>query len=313
MSQQAVIETKELTKAYRTFVAVDKLNLRVGEGEVFGFLGPNGAGKTTTILMLLGLTEPTSGSASVCGYNPTREPVKVKRAVGYMPEKVGFYEDLTARENLEYTAWLNDLPKGKAFKKVGEVLELVGLAETVDQKVGKFSHGMKQRLGIADVMVKDPKVAFFDEPTSGIDPEGIEQILSLIKEMARRKVTIILSSHQLHQVQKVCTRVGILSKGHLVADGSIDSLGREALSGGKYRIQLQVAKPSSKLVSSIRDIKGVRGVESTDDLLVVSCDEDLRPQLARTVVDNDCLLVQMRIQEYGLEEIYMKYFREPVQ
>jgi ABC-2 type transport system ATP-binding protein len=313
MSQQAVIETKELTKAYRNFVAVDKLNLRVGEGEVFGFLGPNGAGKTTTILMLLGLTEPTSGSVSVYGYNPTREPVKVKRVVGYMPEKVGFYDDLTARENLEYTAWLNALPQNKAPNRVREILEMVGLGDVVEQKVGKFSHGMKQRLGIADVMVKEPKVAFFDEPTSGIDPEGIEQILSLVKEMAKRKVTVILSSHQLHQVQKICTRVGILSKGHLVADGTVAGLGRKTLAGGKYRIHLQVAKPSSALVGSIKNIKGVKDVESIDDLLIVSSDEDLRPQLARTVVDSDCLLVQMKIEEYGLEEIYMKYFREPEQ
>jgi len=311
MSHSAVIETKDLTKAYDKFVAVDKLNLRVDEGESFGFLGPNGAGKTTTILMLLGLTEPTSGYASVCGYNPTREPVKVKSLVGYMPEKVGFYEDMTARENLEYTAWLNALPQSKISTKVREVLSMVGLDEVVDKKVGKFSHGMKQRLGIADVMVKEPKVVFFDEPTSGIDPEGIEQILALISEMARMKVTIILSSHQLHQVQKICTRVGILSKGRLVADGAVEHLGRETLGGGKYQIHIQVTEPSSKLVDSIKNTNGVREVDVTGDLLVVNCDEDLRPQLARTVVDSNCLLVQMKIEEYGLEEIYMKYFREP--
>lgn len=310
MSHSAIIETKGLTKAYEKFVAVDKLDLRVDEGESFGFLGPNGAGKTTTILMLLGLTEPTSGYASVCGYNPTREPVKVKSLVGYMPEKVGFYEDMTARENLEYTAWLNALPQSKISTKVREVLSMVGLDDVVDKKVGKFSHGMKQRLGIADVMVKEPKVVFFDEPTSGIDPEGIEQILALISEMSKMKVTIILSSHQLHQVQKICTRVGILSKGRLVADGAVEHLGREALSGGKYRIHIQVTEPSSMLVDAIKNAKGVREVDVTGDLLVVSCDEDLRPQLARTVVDSNCLLVQMKIEEYGLEEIYMKYFRE---
>ena len=309
MNQLAVIETKDITKAYGNFIAVDKLNLHVDAGEAFGFLGPNGAGKTTTILMLLGLTEPTSGSATVCGYNPTREPVKVKSVVGYMPEKVGFYEDLTAIENLEYTAWLNNLPRDKISMKVNEVLGMVGLGDSYDQKVGKFSHGMKQRLGIADVMLKEPKVAFFDEPTSGIDPEGIEQILALIADLSKMKVTIILSSHQLHQVQRICTHIGILSKGRLVADGAVDHLGREALSGGKYRIHLQVAQPSSKLVNSLKNINGVRDVEATGDLLVVSCDDDLRPQLSRTVVDCDCLLVQMKIEEYGLEEIYMKYFR----
>ena len=310
MSQQGIIETTDLTKAYGDFIAVDKLNLHIDKGEVFGFLGPNGAGKTTTILMLLGLTEPTSGIARISGYDPTREPVNVKRIVGYLPEKVGFYEDLTARQNLEYTAELNNLPRENSSKSIDELLDMVGLSEVVEQKVGKFSHGMKQRLGIADVMVKDPKIAFFDEPTSGIDPKGIEQVLDLITRMAEKKVTIILSSHQLHQVQRVCTRVGILSKGHLVADGSVDHLGRDVISGGKYRIEVQVPQHTSELVNSIKNIKGVSTVESSGDLLLISCDEDLRPQIAKTVVNSDSLLVQMKIEEYGLEEIYMKYFHE---
>ncbi len=310
MSQQSIIETTDLTKAYGNNIAVDKLNLRINEGEVFGFLGPNGAGKTTTILMLLGLTEPTSGIARVCGYSPTREPLKVKRVVGYLPEKVGFYEDLTARQNLEYTAALNSIPREVASKKTGELLDMVGLSEVAEQRVNTFSHGMKQRLGIADVMIKDPKVAFFDEPTAGIDPEGIEQVLTLIKDMAKQKVTVVLSSHQLHQVQKICTRVGILARGRLVVQGSIDQLGREAIGGGKFRIEVQVSQPSPKLVESIRNIKGVTGVESSDDLLLISCDEDLRHQIAKVVADSDSLLIQMKLKEYGLDEIYMKYFRE---
>ena len=310
MSQKAIVETKELTKRYHDFVAVDKLNLRIDEGEVFGFLGPNGAGKTTTILMLLGLTEPTSGTARVYGYDPTREPLKVKRIVGYMPEKIGFYEDLTASENLEYTAWLNGLPRGDTAKKVKEMLSMVGLAADTEKKVGKFSHGMKQRLGIADVMIKDPKVAIFDEPTSGIDPEGVDQILSLITGMAKKKMTVVLSSHQLHLVQRVCNRVGILAKGRLVLDGSVEHLGRESFGGAKFRIQLQVAEPATKLVDAIKSINGVIDVETSNDLLLVSCNEDLRPQVARVVVDSGSLLVQMKIEEYGLEEIYLKYFRE---
>ena len=310
MSQQRVIDTEDLTKAYGNFIAVDQLNLRIGEGEVFGFLGPNGAGKTTTILMLLGLAEPTSGVARVCGYDPAREPLNVKRIVGYLPEKVAFYEDLSARDNLDYTAALNGLAQEDAATRIREILDTVGLADVAEQKVGEFSHGMKQRLGIADVMIKDPKVAFFDEPTAGIDPEGIDQVLTLITSMAKRKVTVVLSSHQLHQVQKVCTRVGILSRGRLVAEGSVDRLGRNALGGGKFRIEVQVSQPTSKLISSIQNINGVTNVEGTDNLLLISCGEDLRPQVARTVVDSGSLLVQMKIEEYGLEEIYMKYFRE---
>ena len=310
MNKQSVIEAKDLVKTYGGFTAVDRLNLCINEGEVFGFLGPNGAGKTTTILMMLGLTEPTSGMARICGFDPAREPLKVKSLTGYLPEKVGFYEDLTAWENLDYTAALNSISRDAAAKKIKELVGMVGLSEAVEQKVGTFSHGMKQRLGIADVMMKDPKVAFFDEPTSGIDPEGTEQVLNLITNMAKQKVTIVLSSHQLHQVQKICTRVGILSKGHLVAEGSVDQLGREAIAGGKFRIELQVSEPTRKLISSIKKIKGVSNVESSGDQLLISCDEDLRPQIARAVVDSDSLLVQMKIEEYGLDDVYMKYFRE---
>src|SRR4030042_5718999 len=310
MSQQAVIETKELTKAYGNFIAVDKLNLRVDEGEVFGFLGPNGAGKTTTLLMLLGLTEPTSGTASVCGFDSTREPVEVKRIAGYLPEKVGFYDDLTAIENLDYTAALNGIPREIASKRIDELLSMVGLSEVARHKVGTLSHGMKQRLGIADVMIKDPKVALFDEPTAGIDPEGIERVLWIIRKMAKQKGTIVLSSHQLHHVQKICTKVGILSKGRLVAEGSVEELGREKIGGGKLGIEIKVAEPNSKLVKSIVGVKGVTNVEISGDLLLISCDKDLRRQIAKVAADCGSLIVQMKIEEYGLDDIYMKYFHE---
>lgn len=307
---QYAIEATELTKGYKNKVAVDRLNLRVGEGEVFGFLGPNGAGKTTTILMFLGLTEPTSGSARVCGYDPTREPLKVKRVAGYLPEKVGFYDDMTARQNLEYTAALNGLPVEAARKKIDELLELVGLADVAEHRVGTFSHGMKQRLGIADVMIKDPKVAFFDEPTAGIDPEGTDQVLTLIKGMAQRKVTVFISSHQLHQIQKVCTRVGIMADGRLVAEGSVDELGRKIIGGGKFRIEAQVSPVSDRLLSMVKGVRGVSNVKVEDDRLLISCDEDIRPQIARTIIDSESLLLQMKIEEYSLDDIYLRYFRE---
>ncbi len=310
MSAEYAIETEELVKVYGAKAAVDRLNLRVAEGEVFGFLGPNGAGKTTTILMLLGLTEPTSGSARVYGNDPTREPLKVKRIAGYLPEKVGFYDDMTAKQNLEYTAALNGIPVEVAEKKIEELLKLVGLAEVAEHKVGTFSHGMKQRLGIADVMVKDPKIAFFDEPTAGIDPEGTDQVLTLIKSMAKRGVTIVISSHQLHQVQKVCTRVGIMANGRLVAEGSVDELGRQVIGGGKFRIEAQVSQPSDRLVNAIKGVKGVGSVEVNGDRLLISCDEDIRAQIARVIVDSESLLVQMKIEEYSLDDIYLRYFRE---
>ena len=306
--QQCVVDVKDLTKAYDGFVAVNKLNLQIIEGEVFGFLGPNGAGKTTSILMLLGLTEPTSGTVRVCGCDPAREPIKVKKVVGYLPENVGFYDDLTARQNLDYTASLNNISAVEASNKIDELLKMVGLSDVSEQKVGEFSHGMKQRLGIADVMIKDPKIVFFDEPTTGIDPEGVDKVLNLISGMVKRKITIVLSSHQLHQVQKICTRIGIMDKGHLVVEGSIDSLGRDTIGEGKFQIEAQVTQRSDGLIESIKGIEGVLNVESSGDVLFISCNDDLRPQVAKTIVNSDSLLIQMKIEEYGLEEIYKRYF-----
>ncbi len=305
------IETTDLTKAYDDTTVVNRLNLHVEEGEIFGFLGPNGAGKTTTILMLLGLTEPTSGVARIYGYNSTREPLKVKRISGYIPERVGFYEDLTARHNLTYTARLNGLSEKLAIERIGESLDIVGLSEVGNQRVQEFSRGMKQRLAIADILIKTPKVAFLDEPTSGIDPEGVKDMLDLIARITReQKMTVILSSHQLHQVQQICNRVGILSKGQMVVEGPLDQLGREAFGGGRFRVEIQLAETTSALVDCIKRIDGVVSVERSGDLLLISCLEDLRPQIARAIVGNGGLLIQMKIQSYALEDIYMKYFTE---
>jgi len=307
---QVVVETKDLTKTYDGFTAVDKLNLRIEEGEIFGFLGPNGAGKTTTILMLLGLTEPSSGIVQVCGYNSTREPLKVKRLVGYLPEKVGFYEDLTVKQNLRYTAELNNLPREEAEKKIDNLLATVGLSKIADEEVSKLSRGMKQRLGMADIWVKEPKLAFLDEPTSGIDPEGVDDILNLVVRMAKKGITVIFCSHQLHQVQKICTRVGMLAKGHLVADGPIDRLGRQTIGGGRYRIEAEVAQLNPELIESVKRVKGVLEVQASDNSLLISCDKDLRGQIAKVIVDSGSLLVGMKVEEFSMERIYRKYSRE---
>ncbi len=311
MDAQPVIETKDLSKKYGNTTVVDKLNLRITEGEIFGFLGPNGAGKTTTILMLLGLTQPSAGSASVYGFNSTREPLKVKRITGYVPERLGFYEDLTAFYNLSYTARLNGLPEEQVKKRVHESLEIVGLADAAEKQVGQFSAGMKQRLGIADVLVKEPKVAILDEPTSGIDPKGIHQLLDLISQIAReRNMTIIMCSHQLKQVQQICSRVGIMQKGKMVVEGKVDDLGRQAFSGGKFRIEIKLTEITSPVIDSIRRIDGVINVERSGDSLFITCQKDLRPQIAKAVVDSNGLMVQMNIQSFALEDIYLKYFSE---
>ena len=240
MDGKIIIETRELTKFYEEQVAVDHLSLKITEGEVFGFLGPNGAGKTTTLLMLLGLSEPTSGKAWVCGFDPTRDPLKVKRVVGYLPENVGFYDDMNAAENLKFVSRLNGIPDDQSAVKIDEVLKIVDLQAEPRKKVGAFSRGMRQRLGIAEVLVKEPQVVFLDEPTLGLDPEGSSQMLELIQSLSRdKKITVFFSSHLLDQVQKISHRVGIMIKGSLVAVGRIDDLAKEKLGVGQERYTLQ--------------------------------------------------------------------------
>jgi ABC-2 type transport system ATP-binding protein len=240
METQAVIQTTGLTKRYDHQTAVDHLDFQVVEGEIFGFLGPNGAGKTTTLLMLLGLSRPTEGTATVCGLNPERKAMEVKKIVGYLPENVGFYGDMDAEQSLRYIAELNRIPRSEADGRIHEVLKLVGLSENGDKKVSAFSRGMKQRLGIAEVLLKDPKVMFLDEPTLGLDPDGAVRLIELIQSLNQeRRITVLLSSHHLQQVQKISHRVGIMIKGRMVAEGSIEALAREKFGVGEEKFTLE--------------------------------------------------------------------------
>ncbi len=240
MEQDIVIVTDGLTKRYGPLVAVEDLSMDVRRGQIFGFVGPNGAGKTTTILMLLGLTRPTRGKALVSGFDPTREAIKVKRVVGYLPEHLGFYEDLTARENLKYVANLNGIPGPEAARKIDAALDAVGLTGDSDRKVGTFSRGMRQRLGIAEVLIKEPRLVILDEPTLGLDPEASSRMIDLIRQLSREKgMTVMFSSHFLPQVQKVCDKIGIMIGGKMVAQGSIEDLAKEKLGVGKEEYTLE--------------------------------------------------------------------------
>jgi ABC-2 type transport system ATP-binding protein len=279
---QTVLETRDLTKIYNGTPVVDKLNLTIEEGEIFGFLGPNGAGKTTAILMILGLTEPSSGGVSVFGYNSTKEPLKVKRITSYLPENVGFYEDLTAWENLFYITRLNNIPEKEAKVGIEEILSLVGLSKVKNLEVGKFSKGMKQRLGLGTVFVKKPKFAILDEPTTGIDPQGVEEILNLIIKANREEnITIFLCSHLLYQVQKICSKIGIFSKGKMVTLGSLDEISKKILTEKSNRLEISFdhTQDTVQLVESIKKLDGVLGVEK-------------------------------RAEDISLEKIYTKYFQE---
>ena len=307
----AVVQTKDLSKRYREKLAVSSLNLTVEEGEIFGFLGPNGAGKTTTILMLLGLTEPTSGQVSVCGFNPTHESLQVKRRVGYLPENPGFYDDISAKENLLYMARLNRIPEDEARKRTADVLEQVGLADDGRRLVREFSRGMKQRLGIAEVLVKKPTAIILDEPTLGIDPDGAIRILEMIKNLNRdHGLTVMLSSHQLQQVQEICSRVGIIVRGKLIVQGQMDELGRAILKGREWNFLLEVRGDTNGLERDLQSIPGVDEIEPRKQGWFLRCTTDVRPEITSVIARKGLQLLQLRSEDPSLEEIYLKYFRE---
>ena len=306
-----VVETKDLSKRYREKLAVNALNLTIKEGEVFGFLGPNGAGKTTTILMLLGLTEPTSGQVSVCGFNPTSQSLEVKRRVGYLPENPGFYDDISARENLLYMARLNRIPEEEARRRTAEVLDQVGLTDDSRRVVKEYSRGMKQRLGIAEVLVKKPTAVILDEPTLGLDPDGAIRVLELIKELNRNHgLTVMLSSHQLQQVQQICSRVGIIVKGKLIVQGEMDKLGKAILKGREWNFLLETSGSSEGFERELQAITGVDEIEKRSHGWFLRCTQDVRGEIVAAVSRRGLGLLQLRSEDPTLEEIYLKYFRE---
>jgi ABC-2 type transport system ATP-binding protein len=240
MESKTIIQTNDLTKFYGNQVAVDHLTFDVREGEIFGFLGPNGAGKTTTLLMLLGLTEPSAGTSQVMGINPTKEPIRVKRHIGYLQENMGFYRDLNARQTLKFITDLNEIPEDIANKRIQESIKTVGLTDAGDKLISAYSRGMRQRLGIAEVLVKSPKIAFLDEPTLGLDPDTTNRLIEMIQWLSKeKKMTILLSSHLLYQVQRICDRVGIMINGKMVAYGEMDRLAEEKLGVGKESYTLE--------------------------------------------------------------------------
>jgi len=307
----AVVETSRLTKRYRDLVAVNDLNLKVEEGEIFGFLGPNGAGKTTTILMLLGLSEPASGQAKVCGFDPTHQPLEVKKRVGYLPENPGFYDDLSGRENLFYIARLNRIPADEARRRIARLLEQIGLGDDGERAVREYSRGMKQRLGIAEVLIKEPQALILDEPTLGLDPDGASRILDVITGLSReRGLTVLLSSHLLHQVQQMCHRVGIIVKGKMIAQGEVDELGSAVFKERQWNFLVEVEGRADGLENDLRALHGVAGLEARNRGWFLRCTRDVRPEVLSLVSRRGLSLLQLRSEDTTLEDIYLKYFRE---
>jgi ABC-2 type transport system ATP-binding protein len=304
----AVITTRGLTKRYGAYTAVSDLDLSVEGGEVFGVLGPNGSGKTTTILMLLGLTEPTAGTVDILGFDPLRQPLAVKRRVGYLPDSVGFYDSLSARENLAYTARLAGLGQIEGHARIAAALDRVGLGQVADRRVGTFSRGMRQRLGIAEVLMKDCRIAILDEPTSGLDPQATQELLQLIGELKGEGMTILLSSHLLGLVQSICDRVALFNKGRIGLVGRVNDLARQVL-GGNYVVEVEAE--GVDLASVLAGLPGVGKVTPKGaGVTRVDAERDIRPEIAERVVGAGGALRNMAIDRASLDEVYVRYFED---
>jgi ABC-2 type transport system ATP-binding protein len=310
MAHDPIIETYNLAKQYDDFIAVDDVNLQISEGEIFGLLGPNGAGKTTLILMLLGLTEPTSGSSKIFCLDPIKNTLQVKRFCGYLPEKLGFYENMTAVENLKFFSSLNNIPNNIAKDRINEALDLIGLDYKKDDKVNTFSKGMKQRLGLANVLVKKPKIAFMDEPTQGIDPAGIDELLDLFKRINEEMgITLVFSSHLLEQVQKICDNIGIMVKGKLVIRDRLDSIEKGLDETTLLRIKAK--NVTKKIKEDLSNINGVKNIQYyDDDAIEIETTKEITDKVALKIINGGGFLKELSQNRTSLLDVYLKYVGE---
>jgi ABC-2 type transport system ATP-binding protein len=271
------IETHGLTKDYGNIVAVKDLGLTVRQGIVYGFLGPNGAGKSTTIQMLMGFIKPTDGDARVMGLDIKAQHYEIRKNTGYLPERPAFYEDMTGKNNLEYFGKLIGIEDLNA--RAEELLKLVGLEGRGSDKVRTYSHGMRQRLGIAVALLGSPKLLILDEPTTGLDPQGSHDIRELIKKLKNEKVTIFLSSHILHEVQEVSDVVGIIKNGRLIVEQPIAEFLRSTR-GNMTIIEVAASNLQDSHLDLLKKLKGVSGVARNDGRVDVTVDD---PALAEDI------------------------------
>jgi len=303
-----VIEAIGLTKRYGGTVAVDAIDLTVHKGEVVGLLGPNGAGKTTTILMLLGLTEPSAGTVSILGRDPLREPLALKRQVGYLPDAIGFYDAMTGRENLRYTARLNMMPRRETDERVDAALAWMRLLDVAGKRVGTYSRGMRQRLGIAELLMRDCRVAILDEPTSGLDPQSTQELLDIIQLLSKDGITILLSSHMLNVVQSVCHRIALFGNGRIGFLGTIEELAAK-IGGGAYVVDVEAQGIDlGKVAGSAEGVKSI--IAGQNGHWSVEAERDVRPELARLIVGAGGDLKNLDLRRARLDDAYRRYFTE---
>lgn len=303
------IEIIGLTKKYGGLTAVENLDLTINKGETFAFLGPNGAGKTTTINVLMGFIMPTSGRARIFGYDVIENGKEARAKIGFLPEELGFYDTLTAYEHMDFYGRLFNIPKPEREKKILELLEMVGLLERKDSRVKEYSHGMKQRLGIAQSLMNDPELLIFDEPTSGLDPRASHDVRRIMGELTEKEVTIFLSSHLLHEVQQVCDTVAIIDRGKLIKKDRIENLSREI--GKGIRIKITCLDINENIIDAVKEIKGVKSVHvKGNDLTVGISDEKVAAEINTAIIKAGGKVAKMEESTPDLEEIFLKFTEE---
>ena len=294
------IRTENLTKIYKKAKAVDSINISVGKGEVCGFVGPNGAGKTTTIGMLTGMIEPSGGRCFVNDIEVARHPIEVKRIIGYMPDGFGFYGHMNATRNLKYFARLYGIEGAAAEAKIRTLLEMVGMAK-VDKPTGTYSRGMRQRLGLARALINDPEIIFLDEPTIGVDPEGVVQFRKVIREQADAGKTIFFSSHILTELEHICNTVCIISHGKIMAQGTLDEVKTKMRGEKEYRIIVKVIGTVPKLTHPL-----ITDAVYHNGSAVIKAKADIRDEIAVELVMGKARLTELRMEEESLEDVFME-------
>jgi len=302
-AMEKVIETTNLTKTYKKILAVNNLNLTIYEKDVFGFLGPNGAGKTTTIKMMMGITKPTKGSVKILGYDVFKDGVKAKMQIGFVPDQFDFYPELNAVEHLNYYASLFRIPKEERCKRINELLEMVGLSERKNSKVKTYSHGMRQRLVIAQALINKPKLLVLDEPTVGLDPKGSYETRQLIKKLGK-EIPIFISSHLLYEVQEVCNKVGIINNGKLLRVDSINNLTKL---GGEVNVQIECTNMNDRLTNAVRGIDGVVDLSADGNILKAKVkDSGVIPEIVTVITREGGRIKSVSEVTLSLEDAFLR-------
>ena len=306
---QTMIAVQDLTKTYGPRVAIDHLNFSAQKGEILGFLGPNGAGKTTTMRILTGYMPPTTGVARIAGYHVVDDSLEVRKRVGYLPETVPLYNDMSVLDYLIYMGKLRRVPKVE--DRAWEVLEQVGMEDRADSFIGSLSKGMRQRVGLAQAILHQPEVLILDEPTIGLDPTQVVEVRSLIQEIGKEH-TVLLSTHILAEAQQLCDRVLIINQGRIIAEDTPENLQLRLQGGTRILVTVQGA-PQESLLTRLRALEGVQAVTASPDgqvEIVAEENREVRPQIARAVLESGHNLLEMRRAAMSLEEIFLELIRE---